>query len=100
MTKRILKNILRAISAKSAKITNEEIIIKEIGIYNIECRMVELSNNTVSYDVWVIKKDDYSDDRAMNILLAVDGKSAMDKDEANMFYLGMYEKYLKMTSVN
>lgn len=96
--KRISKSVLRAVDAKIAKlkITNEKLVIKEVGIYNIECRMTEWSDNTVNCDVFVIKKSDYSDDPIENVLRSIDGKTMMkNKNEANKFYLEMLKKYSK-----
>lgn len=94
--KRIPKSVLRAIDAKIAKlkIVNEKCVVKELGAYNIECRMTEWSDNTVNCDVFVIKKSDYSDDPIENVIKSIDGKTMMkNKNEANKFYLKMLKKY-------
>jgi hypothetical protein len=95
---RIPKSIAKAIDARiaSLEIVNRKQVIKEVGIYFIECTMIEWSDNTLDCAVWVIKKTDYSDDPIENVLMAVDGWTGMhNKDEANRKYLELRAKYNK-----
>lgn len=95
--RKIPKSVLKNIDNKLAKlkITKQDRVLKEVGIYYIECTQTNWSDGSVNCDIWVIKKSDYSDDVIENTLKAVDGSTLINNvNKANREYLRLRNKYM------